>query len=247
MRILEITDLYRFFGGVTAIRGVNLTFMDNELRSVIGPNGAGKTTLFNVITGRLPASSGSILYRGQDITHKPAHEVVRRGICRTFQKSSIFPGVTVFENVRIARQVRVGGAHRIFSARTSLRAVNEETWGILERLGLADRANLLGRNLSHGDQRLMEIGIALAGAPQLLLLDEPTAGMSPRETERTTQLVRKLAKEVAVVLVEHDMEVVMSISDRISVMHQGAIIAEGTPAEIQQNDQVREAYLGKED
>ena len=247
MSILEIKDLYRHFGGVTAIRGVHLTFMDNELRSVIGPNGAGKTTLFNVITGKLPASSGQILYRGQEITNKPPHEVVRLGICRTFQKSSIFPGVTVLENIRIAKQTQSGGARRIFSARNSLPAVNEETWGILERLGLTDRAQLLARNLSHGDQRLMEIGIALAGAPQLLLLDEPTAGMSPRETERTTQLIRQLAKEVAVILVEHDMEVVMSISDRISVMHQGEIIAEGTPVEIQQNEQVREAYLGKED
>ncbi|MCX5907926.1 MAG: ABC transporter ATP-binding protein, partial [Deltaproteobacteria bacterium] len=191
MSILEIKDLYRHFGGVTAIRGVHLTFMDNELRSVIGPNGAGKTTLFNVITGKLPASSGQILYRGQEITNKPPHEVVRLGICRTFQKSSIFPGVTVVENIRIAKQMQAGGARRIFSARNSLPAVNEETWGILERLGLTDRAQLLARNLSHGDQRLMEIGIALAGAPQLLLLDEPTAGMSPRETERTTQLIRQ--------------------------------------------------------
>jgi branched-chain amino acid transport system ATP-binding protein len=128
-----------------------------------------------------------------------------------------------------------------------LNAVNGETWAILDRLGLRDRAEMLASNLSHGDQRLMEIGIALAGEPKLLLLDEPTAGMSPRETERTTQLIRQLAKGVAVILVEHDMEVVMSISDRISVMHQGAMIAEGTPEEIQRNDRVREAYLGKED
>jgi branched-chain amino acid transport system ATP-binding protein len=247
MAILTIQNLYRHFGGVAAINGVNLAFSENELRSIIGPNGAGKTTLFNVITGKLSANSGQIVFRGQDITNRPPHEVVRLGICRTFQKSSIFPGLTVLENVRIARQIRVGGSRRIFAARDSLKTVQEETQAILERLGLRDKGKMLASSLSHGDQRLMEIGVALAGAPRLLLLDEPTAGMSPRETEQTMHLIRQLAKDVAVILVEHDMEVVMTISDKISVMHQGAIIAEGNPDEIQRNDQVREAYLGKED
>jgi branched-chain amino acid transport system ATP-binding protein len=247
MAILTIQNLYRHFGGVAAINGVNLAFSENELRSIIGPNGAGKTTLFNVITGKLSANSGQIVFRGQDITNRPSHEVVRLGICRTFQKSSIFPGLTVLENVRIARQIRVGGSRRIFAARDSLKTVQEETRAILERLGLCDKGKMLASSLSHGDQRLMEIGVALAGAPRLLLLDEPTAGMSPRETEQTMHLIRQLAKDVAVILVEHDMEVVMTISDKISVMHQGAIIAEGNPDEIQKNDQVREAYLGKED
>jgi branched-chain amino acid transport system ATP-binding protein len=247
MAILTIQNLYRHFGGVAAINGVNLAFSENELRSIIGPNGAGKTTLFNVITGKLSANSGQIVFRGQDITNRPPHEVVRLGICRTFQKSSIFPGLTVLENVRIARQIRVGGSRRIFAARDSLKTVQEETQAILERLGLRDKGKMLASSLSHGDQRLMEIGVALAGAPRLLLLDEPTAGMSPRETEQTMHLIRQLAKDVAVILVEHDMEVVMTISDKISVMHQGAIIAEGNPDEIQKNDQVREAYLGKED
>ncbi|MCX5913933.1 MAG: ABC transporter ATP-binding protein [Deltaproteobacteria bacterium] len=247
MAILTIQNLFRHFGGVAAINGVNLAFSENELRSIIGPNGAGKTTLFNVITGKLSANSGQIVFRGQDITNRPPHEVVRLGICRTFQKSSIFPGLTVLENVRIARQIRVGGSRRIFAARDSLKTVQEETQAILERLGLRDKGKMLASSLSHGDQRLMEIGVALAGAPRLLLLDEPTAGMSPRETEQTMHLIRQLAKDVAVILVEHDMEVVMTISDKISVMHQGAIIAEGNPDEIQKNDQVREAYLGKED
>ena len=247
MAILTIQNLYRHFGGVAAINGVNLAFSENELRSIIGPNGAGKTTLFNVITGKLSANSGQIVFRGQDITNRPPHEVVRLGICRTFQKSSIFPGLTVLENVRIARQIRVGGSRRIFAARDSLKTVQEETQAILERLGLRDKGKMLASSLSHGDQRLLEIGVALAGAPRLLLLDEPTAGMSPRETEQTMHLIRQLAKDVAVILVEHDMEVVMTISDKISVMHQGAIIAEGNPGEIQKNDQVREAYLGKED
>jgi branched-chain amino acid transport system ATP-binding protein len=232
---------------VAALHQVSLSFAEKTLHSVIGPNGAGKTTLFNVITGRLPASSGRVTYRGKEITGLLPHEIVRLGICRTFQRSSIFPGLTVHENVRIAKQIPMGGSHRILSARESLTEVTTLTDAILERLGLLDQKWTLASNLSHGDQRLLEIGVALAGGPELLLLDEPTAGMSPRETERTTRLIRELAREVAVVLVEHDMDVVMSISDRISVMHQGAIIAEGTPAEIQTNEQVKEAYLGKEE
>jgi len=245
--ILTLKDLCRYFGGVTAVNNVNLVFTDNELRAIIGPNGAGKTTLFNVITGRLPATSGRVIYRGQDITNKLPHEIVRLGICRIFQRSSIFPGLSVFENVRIARQAQRGGSHRIFSGKESLKEVNEETWLILEKIGLSEHEHMPAKNLAHGDQRLLEIGIALAGEPKLLLLDEPTSGMSPGETERTTQFIKQLAKEVAIILVEHDMEVVMSISDRISVMHQGSIIAEGTPEEIKRNELVKEAYLGREE
>lgn len=245
--ILSTHELSLHFGGVTAVNNVSLKFEENELRSIIGPNGAGKTTLFNVITGRIPASSGRVFYRGQDITNRAPHEIVRSGISRIFQRSSIFFGSTVFENVRIARQAKTGGSLRILSSKESLKNVNEGTWGILEQLGLTDQAEFPASTLSHGDQRLLEIGIALAGDPKLLLLDEPTSGMSPGETERTTKLIRRLAKEIAIILVEHDMEVVMSISDRISVMHQGSIIAQGTPKEIQQNEMVKEAYLGKEE
>jgi ABC-type branched-subunit amino acid transport system ATPase component len=245
--ILNTQHLSRYFGGVKAVHNVSLTVDEKELRSVIGPNGAGKTTLFNVITGKMPASSGRVFYLGHDITNRSPHEIVNMGISRTFQRSSVFFGSTVFENVRIAKQAQKKCCLRFFSPREYLQEVNEETWTILDQLGLRDQALIPARNLSHGDQRLLEIGIALAGAPKILLLDEPTAGMSPRETEPTTQLIRKLANTIAVVLVEHDMDVVMSISDRISVMHQGQIIAEGTPREIQKNDLVKEAYLGKED
>ncbi len=245
--ILTTRDLSRHFGGVMAVNNVSLKIEENELRSIIGPNGAGKTTLFNVITGRLPASSGQVFYQGHDITNRPPHEIVRLGISRTFQKSSIFLGLTVFENVRIAKQAKKGGSLRVLSSKERLKNVNDGAWGILEQLGLTDQAEIPASNLSHGDQRLLEIGIALAGEPKLLLLDEPTSGMSPGETERTTKLVRRLSKEIPITLVEHDMEVVMSISDRISVMHQGGIIAEGTPEEIQQNERVKEAYLGKEE
>jgi branched-chain amino acid transport system ATP-binding protein len=247
MTILLTKDLCRNFGGVRAIHKVNLSFAKNEMRAIIGPNGAGKTTFFNVITGRMPPSSGKVIYHGLDITGKSPHEIVRLGITRTFQKSSIFPGLSVFENVRIAVQTQSGRSRRIFSSRLSLSDVNLETESILGRLGLKDQAFALASNLSHGDQRVLEIGIALAGKPSLLLLDEPTAGMSPRETERTTRLIRELCCDLAIILVEHDMDVVMAISDKISVMHYGSIIAEGSPEEIQRNEQVREAYLGKED
>jgi branched-chain amino acid transport system ATP-binding protein len=245
--ILTTHELSRNFGGVAAVSRVSLAFEENQLRSVIGSNGAGKTTLFNVLTGRLPASSGRVLFWGQDITNRAPHEIVRLGVSRTFQRSSIFSGSTVFENVRIAAQARMGGSVRILSSKGSLKAVNERTGTILEQLGLVDRADVPGKNLSHGDQRLLEIGIALAAEPKILLLDEPTAGMSPAETERTTKLVRRLANDIAVVLVEHDMDVVMTISDMISVMHQGEIIAEGSPDEIRRNERVREAYLGHEE
>jgi branched-chain amino acid transport system ATP-binding protein len=246
MTILLTQDLCRNFGGVRAIHNVNLSFAEKEMRAIIGPNGAGKTTFFNVITGRMPPSSGKIIYQGRDITGKSPYEIVRLGITRTFQKSSIFPGLSVFENVRIAVQTQSGRSRRIFSSRLSLSDVNLETESILGRLGLKDQAFSLASNLSHGDQRVLEIGIALAGKPSLLLLDEPTAGMSPRETERTTRLIRELCCDLAIILVEHDMDVVMAISDKISVMHYGSIIAEGSPEEIQRNEQVREAYLGKE-
>jgi len=245
--ILRADEVSRRFGGVTAVDRVSLAFEAKELRSIIGSNGAGKTTLFNVLTGRLPVTAGRVVFEGRDITNWPPHRIVRIGISRTFQRSSVFPGLTVLENVRIAVQARAGGSRRILASRDGIPAVNDRSRQILEQLGLADRAALPARALSHGDQRVLEVGIALAGEPKILLLDEPTAGMSPAETERIAMLVRRLADEIAVVLVEHDMEVVMSISDRISVMHQGRIIADGTPDAIQRNEAVREAYLGKDD
>jgi len=245
--ILSTKELYKSFGGVAAVDNVSLDIQENELRAVIGPNGAGKTTLFNIITGLLPPSSGRVFYQGQDITNKPPHVLARLGMCRTFQRTSIFPNSTVFENVRIARQAHRGGSLRVLSAKESLKDVTEETQVILERVGLVEQADLPAKTLAHGDQRLLEIGIGLAGEPKVLLLDEPTAGMSSGEVKRTTQLIRGMVSQVAIVLVEHDMDVVMSISDKISVMHQGRIIAEGTPDEIRQNKLVREAYLGTED
>jgi len=245
--ILRTQDLCRSFGGVLATNYVNIEIEDKGLRSIIGPNGAGKTTLINVITGRLPASSGKVNYLGKDITNKPPHELVRLGICRTFQITSIFMGSSVFENVRIARQALRGGSLRILSSRSSLKRVNTEAWSLIERLGLTEVSSEPVKNLAYGDQRLLEVAIALAGDPRVLFLDEPTAGMSPAETERTAGLIRDLADELSVVLVEHDMDLVMAISDSITVLHNGMIIAEGPPEIIRANEEVREAYLGKEE
>ena len=225
---------------------VCINIEENGLRSVIGPNGAGKTTFINIVTGRIPASSGKVFFQGKDITNKPTHELVKMGICRTFQITSIFQKLSVFENVRIAKQARLGGTLRIFSTKKSLRKVTEETWVILERLGLQDLAHQPAKNLAYGDQRVLEVAIALAGDPNILFLDEPTAGMSPAETRHISKLIKGLSEEISIVLVEHDMDMVMSVSDKISVLQYGSIIAEGKPEEIKSNPQVREAYLGKE-
>jgi branched-chain amino acid transport system ATP-binding protein len=238
--------LCRHFGGVTATNRVCIEFEKSGLRSIIGPNGAGKTTFINIITGRIPASSGKVHFQGCEITNKPTHELVRLGICRTFQITSIFGSLTVFENVRIAKQARSGGSLRIFSTKKSLQKVASDTWAILERLGLQELAGQPAKNLAYGDQRVLEVAIALAGDPEVLFLDEPTAGMSPAETNHISVLIKKLSKDISIVLVEHDMEMVMSISDKITVLHYGSIIAEGCPEEIRTNPFVREAYLGKD-
>ncbi len=244
---LTTQNLCRHFGGVLATDNVSFEIEKSGLRSVIGPNGAGKTTFINVITGRIPASSGKVIFKGTDITNKPTHQLVKMGICRTFQITSIFKNLSVFENVRIARQAWLGGSLRIFSKKKSLQAVTDDTLAIIERLGLTASAPLPAENLAYGDQRILEVAIALAGNPQILFLDEPTAGMSPAETKHISTLIRGLADEIAVVLVEHDMDMVMAISDAITVLHNGRIVAEGTPDEIKADALVREAYLGKEE
>ena len=242
--ILHTEELHRHFGGVLATNAVNIEFRENRLKSIIGPNGAGKTTLINVITGRLTASSGAILFQGRNITDQPAHRLTALGICRTFQITSIFMGLTVFENVRISKQMKRGGSFRVFSRKESLKKVNEETWEILEQLDLKEKARVPASNLAHGDQRLLEVAMALASDPKILFLDEPTAGMSPAETDHIAQLIKGLSERISVALVEHDMDVVMTISDEITVLHQGTVIAEGPPEEIQKNQMVKEAYLG---
>jgi ABC-type branched-subunit amino acid transport system ATPase component/ABC-type branched-subunit amino acid transport system permease subunit len=240
--LLESRGLTKTFGGLTAVNGVDFQVRPGELRSVIGPNGAGKTTFFNLLTGVLPPSGGRILFKGQDVTGLPAHRVSRLGIARSYQVTNIFGELTVLENVRIAAQSRVTH-YRFWGRAESLRGVTDRAEEILRHLGLGAKRDALARELSHGEQRYLEIGIALATEPDFLLLDEPTAGMSPDETRRTAAFVRRLAGHVTIVVVEHDMEVVMGISDRITVLNYGEILAEGTPAEIRESADVRRVYL----
>lgn len=235
------------FGGVMATDNVCFSVDQTGLTSIIGPNGAGKTTFINIVTGKIKASAGKIIFSDQEITSKAPHELVKLGICRTFQINSLFQNLSVFENLRIAMQARHGGSLRLFSSKQSLNAVTADTWTMLERLGLKDMAARPAKNLAYGDQRILEVAIAMAGEPKILFLDEPTAGMSPAETLHISKMIKELAKDICVVLVEHDMDMVMSISDRITVLQNGAIISEGTPEEIRNNQQVREAYLGKEE
>jgi ABC-type branched-subunit amino acid transport system ATPase component len=240
--LLESRGLTKAFGGLTAVNHVDFQVRKGELRSVIGPNGAGKTTFFNLLTGVLPPSGGHILFKGGDITGLPAHAVSRLGISRSYQVTNIFGDLTVFENVRIAAQSRVTH-YRFWGNADRLTAVNARAEEILREMGLWAKRDVRGAELSHGEQRYLEIGVALATEPDFLLLDEPTAGMSPDETRRTAAFVRKLAGQVTIVVVEHDMEVVMGISDRITVLNYGEVLAEGTPAEIRDNADVRRVYL----
>lgn len=244
--ILATSKLSRSFGGVHAVREVSLGVPKGQLRAIIGPNGAGKTTLFNLLTGQLPCDSGRIFFKGADITGLPPHYLCRHGLARTFQINSIFLSATVRENVQLALLANRGKTwNPLASAR---RLMLRETDELLERLGLADQADKAGSALSYGDRRRLEMALALACRPELLLLDEPTSGMSLSEKPSLVQLIQSIVKEksVTTVLIEHDMDVVFSVSDRITVMHQGAVIAEGAPGEIQANPRVQEVYLGEE-
>lgn len=246
MSALRTVGLTCSFGALRAVAGVDLSVETGELRAIIGPNGAGKTSLFNLLTGRLSLSAGRIFVSDREATGLPPHAISRLGVARTFQRTNVFPGLSARENVRIAAQSRRHHLFSLFRPTTSLVDVGETADRVIDEIGLDDLGDRLATELAYGDQRLLEIGIALATAPRLLLLDEPMAGMSPGETERTAQLIRRLAGRITVILIEHDMDVVLSISDRITVLHQGAVIAEGTPQQIQADLRVQDAYLGRE-
>jgi branched-chain amino acid transport system ATP-binding protein len=243
MALLETAQLTRTFGSLVALDHVTVSVRQGELRSIIGPNGAGKTTLFRVISGETAPSSGSIRFAGQDITGLSRHRVARLGIAKSFQITNVFPHLSVLENVRVAVQ----GVRRSFdfwSRVDRLTESRDRAFAILETVHLAHRAGLPAAFLSHGEKRHLEIGIALASDPALLLLDEPTAGMSPEETDETMALIRELVRARTVVVVEHKMKLVMGISDRITVLHEGRVLAEGTPDEIRADARVQRTYLG---
>jgi branched-chain amino acid transport system ATP-binding protein len=231
---------------LAALSQVNFEVARNELRAIIGPNGAGKSTFFNCLTGVLRPTSGRIVFNGEDITGLPSDAISRRGVARSYQITNILPNATALENVRIAAQSRRHGWNMI-SHHTALTDINQKAEAALHSVGLLSKARELASNLSHGEQRNLEIGIALATEPTLLCLDEPTAGMSQSETDETKVLVRRIAQDptldLTILIVEHDMQVVMELCDRITVLHYGAILAEGTPDEIQKNPKVLEVYL----
>jgi branched-chain amino acid transport system ATP-binding protein len=240
--ILRTENLTVRFGGLSALSGVNFTVERDEIRAIIGPNGAGKSTFFNCLTGVLRPSSGHILFNGEDITGLPPNRISQKGIARSYQITNILPNATVLENARIAAQSR-RHAWSLFSHHRAYRDIIDKAEAVLEQVGLRGKADELAANLSHGEQRNLEIGIALATEPQLLCLDEPTAGMSAAETHETMALVRRIANNLTILIVEHDMQVVMELAQRITVLDYGEILAEGTPAEIQQNPRVLEVYL----
>jgi branched-chain amino acid transport system ATP-binding protein len=245
--LLEVENVSRHFGSLVAVRDVSMSVDDGELRAVIGPNGAGKTTFFNLISGFLAPTSGRILFDRQDITNLLPARRVWRGIARTFQVTEIFPELTVRENLRIAVEVAAGYRLRPWISRNADAVVSTRVTDLSDKGGLADKEDRAVGELSHGDQRATEIMMALALNPRLLLLDEPTAGMGDQETYNITRLIRQLHQErkLSIVLIEHDMRVVFHLADRIMVLAEGALLAEGTPQEIAANEAVQAAYLGE--
>lgn len=242
--ILEIKEVIKKFGALHAVQRLSMDVNEGEVHALIGPNGAGKTTLFNIVSGFFSADQGQIIFGGVEISGWESYRINRKGLSRSFQITNIFQGLTVQENIRIGCQASKKGL-RMFSKAENLEDVNKKAEEVLKVIGLSNERDQLAGNLSHGDQRRVEIGLALASEPKLLLLDEPTAGMTPAETKEAMDVIAKLKKKATILLIEHDMDVVMGLSDVITVMQQGTKIAEGTPNEIRENEKVIEAYFGE--
>lgn len=242
--LLRIENITLNIGGLHILRGVTAAIEEGQITSIIGPNGAGKTTLFNVITGRMAPTRGKVWFKEKDITNVPPYEIARSGIARSFQITNIFEEMTVFDNVAIAAQTRSPHRTSIFSQVSKDRSTAQEADAVLELIGLTPVKQKLARELSHGDQRRLEIGMSLAIGPDFLMLDEPTSGMSPAETAATIDLIRSLGKKVTICLIEHKMHLVMTVSDKIIVLNLGEKIAEGSPQDVAANDQVQRVYLG---
>lgn len=248
MDLLQVNNLTKSFGKLNALYNVNCSVQQKELLAIIGPNGAGKTTLFNTITGKFAPTSGGILFKGERISGLPTYKIVEKGISRSFQVVNLYPDLTVFNNVRIGVLSHQKMTMSLFKAVDSLDKVTGEVNRILDLVHLQDKAKIVANALSHGDQKCLEMGMTLTSHPELLLLDEPTGGMSPEETQYTIQLIKDIWERtgVTIVFTEHDLEVVFSIATRIIVLQMGEVIAEGTVHEVRKNQKVREAYLGEE-
>jgi branched-chain amino acid transport system ATP-binding protein len=244
--LLELQDLHKSFGAVAAVAGVNLAVAQGHLHSIIGPNGAGKTTLFNCITGEVEPTRGHVRFEDRDITALPPHALPGLGISRSFQRTSIFPKLTVAQNVWVsAYGTHPSSAAAALKAADSVDGIGPVIQEALGEVNLDRRADTIAGELSHGEQRLLDLAIALASRPKLLLLDEPTSGLSRSDTQMVIELVERLRQRYTIILIEHKMDVVMRVSHRISVMNFGKVLAEGTPEEIRRNPRVREAYLGR--
>ena len=244
--ILTVEKLNKAFGGLQATYNVSYEMMAGELSAIIGPNGAGKSTFFNLLTGYHAVDSGKVFFRGRDITNWPPHKITRLGIARAFQVSNIYPRLTTYENVRQAILAQQRRTLSFFPPANRL--AKKETMDLLEITGLSQQANMISGNLSQGDKKRLELAIALGSNPELVFLDEPTAGMSGEETHETMELVKRLNREIGLTILftEHDMSVVFGYARRLTVLHQGAIIAEGTPEEVRDNEEAQRVYLGEE-
>jgi branched-chain amino acid transport system ATP-binding protein len=244
--ILESDRLRKEFGALVAVANVSIKIRRNTIHSLIGPNGAGKTTYFNLLSANIAPTAGRVIYKGRDITRLPMHRMAHLGIGRSFQITNVFPNLTVLENVRLAGQALGRDNFRLMNHYHHFSRYEARAWEVIQQVGLADRASMLARTLPQGDQRKLELGMILAPDPEMLLLDEPTSGMAVEQVPELIELIRAIqqAGNKTVLLVEHNMNVVMSISDRITVMHQGQVLAEGSPAEIAANEAVQGAYLG---
>jgi branched-chain amino acid transport system ATP-binding protein len=242
--LLVTENLTYSYGNFLAIKNISLSVKQKETLAIIGPNGAGKTTLFNLLTGNLRPKRGRIFLNGREITKIPTHKRIFYGLSRSYQIPNIFPGLDVFENLRIAVQSRSKGNFNFFADADRMTQVIEKTNRIITEIKLENQKGTIGGSLSHGDRRLLEIGLALGTDPQLLLLDEPTAGLSEKETQIVINLINSLSSQYTVIFIEHDIEMVMAVAKNIIVLHQGEMIAEGSPEEIKKNEEVQAIYLG---
>lgn len=246
MPLLEVTDLFKDFSGLKVLFGIDLKLEQGERHAIIGPNGAGKSTLFNVITGKYVPSRGKITFKGNDITGLPPHKIARLGLARSFQVTNIFRAMTVFENIRNAVLSRNGKRHTIFPSVAKMSTITDDTERVLGQIGLLDRKDDLAGELAHGHQRALEIGMTMAMDPELILLDEPTAGMSSKESREAVSLIEKVTEGKTLLIVEHDMDVVFSIANGITVIYYGQVLASGSPEAIRTDQRVKDAYLGEE-
>jgi branched-chain amino acid transport system ATP-binding protein len=241
---LGLEGVSKHFGGLRAVDGVTLAIRAGERRALIGPNGAGKTTLFNLISGSIPVSSGRITLFGRDVTAAPAHQRAAHGLCRTFQITNLFPDLTVLENTLLAIQAHTPSRFSMLRPVSAFGELRSRARATLDAVGLASVAGAVVRNLSHGEQRQLEIALALAGRPRVLLLDEPTAGLSPAESRLMAGLLVRLDPAITVLMIEHDMDIALELSPRVTVLHYGCVIADGSRDEVRADPQVREIYLG---